>query len=141
MRLRFETTVPAIDQFWELFRTTNWNTEYQLTPEELTYAIRQNWYAVAAYDGEQLVGFGRVVSDGILHAMIYDLIVLPSYQGQGVGTQILEMLVQKCRQHKIRDIQLFCAVGKRGFYERRGFVARPNDAPGMDFGAETQQRS
>jgi ribosomal protein S18 acetylase RimI-like enzyme len=86
--MRFETTIPGIDQFWQLFQTTNWNTEYQLSPEELTNAVRHNWYAVAAYEGEQLVGFGRVATDGILHAMIYDLIVSPSHQGQGVGTQI-----------------------------------------------------
>jgi hypothetical protein len=33
----------------------------------------------------------------------------------------------------IRDIQLFCARGQRAFYEKRGFVARPDDAPGMQY--------
>lgn len=44
---------------------------------------------MAAYDGSRLVGFGRVVSDRVLHAMIYDMIVLPGYQGKGIGTMVL----------------------------------------------------
>jgi len=88
---------------------------------------------LGAYDDGRLVGFGRLVSDGILHAMIYELIVLPDYQGQGIGGKMLEKLVKKCQQAGVRDIQLFCACGKREFYEKRGFIARPDDAPGMQY--------
>ena len=95
--------------------------------------LANTWYMLAAYDGQQLVGFGRMVSDLVLHAMIYDMIVLPAYQGQGIGGEILERLVTKAQQTGIRDIQLFCARGKRSFYEKRGFVARPDEAPGMQY--------
>ena len=124
---------PPNDQFWELFQTTGWNENYQLTPEELMQALRSSWYVLSAYDGEQLIGFGRLVSDGVLHAMLYELIVLPKYQGQGIGGKILEKLVEKCKESGVRDIQLFCARGKREFYEKRGFTARPDEAPGMQF--------
>ena len=60
------------------------------------------------------------------------MIVLPEYQGQGIGRAILKDLVAKCKAHGIRDIQLFCATGKIRFYERYGFKARPDDAPGME---------
>jgi GNAT superfamily N-acetyltransferase len=62
-----------------------------------------------------------------------EMIVLPAYQGQGIGGEILRRLVGKCQQAGIRDIQLFCAHGKRAFYEKRGFFARPDDAPGMQY--------
>jgi GNAT superfamily N-acetyltransferase len=65
--------------------------------------------------------------------MIYELIVLPEYQGQGIGGKILEKLVRKCREDGVRDIQLFCVRGKRDFYEKRGFTVRFNDAPGMQY--------
>jgi ribosomal protein S18 acetylase RimI-like enzyme len=71
-----------------------------------------------------------------MHAMIYDLIVSPDFQNQGIGTRILEMLLKRCREANIRDIQLFCARGKQAFYEKRGFVARPQDAPGMQYRRE-----
>jgi len=133
MSINFRAELPASDQFWKLFQTTGWNVNYQLSPDELIQALRSSWYLLGAYDGERLVGFGRLVSDGIVHAMIYDLIVLPEYQGQGIGGKILERLIEKCRETGVRDIQLFCAKGKRPFYEKRAFVARPDDAPGMQY--------
>ncbi len=131
--VRYRVEVPAIEQYWDLFLTTGWNIEYHLVPKDLAQALQHSWYMVCAYDGDRLVGFGRVVSDTRLHAMIYDLIVAPGHQEQGIGSEILEQLVRRCRQEQICDIQLFCARGKRTFYEKRGFVARPDNAPGMQY--------
>jgi len=49
------------------------------------------------------VGFGRIVTDGILHAMVYDLITDPEYQGSGVGSEVLRMLVAKCHLNYARN--------------------------------------
>lgn len=125
--------IPPIDKLWPLFLSTGWNAEYALAPEELSDAVCRSWYVVSAYEGGRLVGFGRVVSDGVLHAMVYDLIVDPGFQERGVGSQVLEKLVKKCREANVRDVQLFSARGKAGFYEKRGFVPRPSDAPGMEW--------
>ena len=133
MNISYRSETPEKDQFWGLFQTTGWNENYQLSADELIQALNSSWYLLAAYNGHQLVGFGRLVSDGVIHAMIYELIVLPEYQGQGIGGNILERLVEKCKETGVRDIQLFCARGKREFYEKRGFVARPYEAPGMQY--------
>mgnify|MGYP000155805290 CR=1 FL=1 len=71
--------------------------------------------------------------EDLLGAKRIDLIVLPEVQRQGIGGEILDRLVKRCQEAHIRDIQLFCASGKRAFYERHGFVARPDDAPGMQY--------
>ena len=133
MPIEFRTEIPSRDQFWGLFQSTGWNEKYKLSPEDLMRALHSSWYLLGAYDGERLVGFGRLVGDEVLHAMIYEMIVLPGYQGQGIGGQILEKLVERCLEAGVRDIQLFCAAGKQDFYEKRGFVARPEDAPGMQY--------
>ncbi len=133
MNIDFRSEVPSRDQFWDLFQTTGWNENYRLTPDDLIKALDSSWYALCAYEEEQLVGFGRLISDGVLHAMIYELIVLPEHQGQGIGGKILERLIEKCVEAGVRDIQLFCATGIRKFYEKRGFVARSDDAPGMQY--------
>jgi GNAT superfamily N-acetyltransferase len=135
MTLRYQTFPPTSTQYFALFETTGWNDEYQLTPYDLAKAIAGSWYMVAAYEDDRLIGFGRIVSDSI-HAMIYDLIVTPDFQRQGIGGEILDRLVQHCQEAHIRDIQLFCAKGKREFYERHGFVTRPDDAPGMQYQAK-----
>lgn len=133
MEIIYSTELPPKDQYFSLFETTGWNEKYQLTPDELTQAVSNSQFTVSAYYGNRLVGFGRLVTDGILHAMIYEMIVSPDYQSKGIGAEILKMLIGKCKENNIRDIQLFCAKGKRAFYEKYGFEARPDDAPGMQY--------
>ena len=133
MNIEFRSEIPNRDQLWDLFQTTGWNVKYQLLPDDLVRALRASWHILCAYDGERLVGFGRLVSDGVLHAVIDELMVLPEYRGQGIGGEILERLVKKCRGAGVRDIQLFSARGKREYYEKRGFRARPDNAPGMQY--------
>jgi len=131
MTIRLSEQLPDKDEYFSLFLTTGWNKTYNATPSELERANKNSWLALSAYDENRLVGFGRVVTDFVLHAMIFDMIVLPDYQGKGIGTMIIETLVKKCNDQGIRDIQLFCAKGKRAFYEKNGFEARAEDAPGM----------
>lgn len=133
MSVEYKKSAPDINQFCSLFSTTGWNDTYHATTEELKLALSNSQFVVSAYSGEQLVGVGRIVTDGVLHAMIYEMIVLPAWQSKGIGTQILKMLLEWCEQRNIRDIQLFCARGKRGFYEKNGFLARPEDGPGMQY--------
>jgi GNAT superfamily N-acetyltransferase len=100
--------------------------------KQLYEAITHSWYMVSAYHDDVLVGFGRIISDGVLHALIIDVIVLPEYQLNGIGRAIMNRLVDECRTSNIKDIQLFCAKGKTVFYEKLGFSRRPDDAPGME---------
>jgi GNAT superfamily N-acetyltransferase len=137
MSIIYKIDLPLIDQYVTLFETTGWNSEYNLTKEELSISLSNSYYSVSAYDEDKLVGFGKIVSDGVVHAMIYEMIVDPDYQGEGIGSCILNMLVEKCLKNNIRDIQLFCAKGKKVFYERHGFTARLNSAPGMQYKRNT----
>jgi GNAT superfamily N-acetyltransferase len=132
MPLRYQTFPPTPEEYFALFETTGWNDEYHLTTLDLAKALKESAFMVSAYDEGRLVGFGRVMSDSI-HALIYDLIVAPDYQRQGIGGEILEQLVRRCQEAHIRDIQLFSARGRREFYERHAFAARPDDAPGMQY--------
>ncbi|MFC1563740.1 GNAT family N-acetyltransferase [candidate division KSB1 bacterium] len=132
MEIRYSTELPDKDQFFLLFETTGWNEEYLITKEELFEAAKNSWYTVSAYNEDKLVGFGRMISDGILHSLIIDLIVSPSCKRKGIGSEILKILVEKCRTNQVRDIQLFCARDVEEFYLKHGFVKRPDNAPGME---------
>lgn len=125
--------LPTINEYWDLFNTTGWNNEYKFTPIDLERAIEKSWYALSAFDSGKLIGFGRVLADGVHHALIVDLIVHPQYQGYGIGSLLLERLVAKCKEENIRDIQLFAAADKYEFYEKHGFEQRPRNAPGMQY--------
>lgn len=125
MKIAFDTALPTQDRLAELFHTTGWNEKLQLTEEELRAAAGESWYAVSAYDGDNLVGFGRIISDGVFHALIVDMMIAPEYQQRGIGNTLLKLLLSQCKSSGIS------ATGKKGFYEKSGFVDRPSDAPGM----------
>jgi GNAT superfamily N-acetyltransferase len=133
MTLEFRDEVPDRDAYFRLFESTGWNAEYHATAEDLHRAIRESWYLTAAWCGEELVGTGRVLSDGVFHGLIVDVIVAPAYQRQGLGARIMARLLDRCREARLLDVQLFCAKGKAPFYHRLGFVDRPADGPGMDY--------
>ncbi len=134
MGIKYLESNPNIRKFFNLFETTGWNKEYGFTEADLEQSIGKSWYSVSAYEEDNLCGYGRAISDGIHHALICEMIVDPEYQGRGIGKELLKMLVNKCKASKIRDIQLFCATGKKGFYEKNGFVVRNEQAPGMEIG-------
>lgn len=129
--ISYKHDLPSQDEYFRLFESTGWFRSRKPAKEELILTLTRSYFFVLAYDGNNLVGTGRVVSDGILHAMIYDMIIDPEYQRKGIGAKILNMIVEKCVEDNIGDIQLFCAQGKKEFYLKNGFEIRAEDAPGM----------
>jgi len=129
--MEYREIIPDIDEFWELFETTGWNDKYRFSKAELKKSLNESWYSVSVYKNDELIGFGRVISDGIYHALIADMIIHPDYQGDKIGSTVLKKLLKKCTENNIRDIQLFAAKGKSGFYKKHHFYIRPEEAPGM----------
>jgi ribosomal protein S18 acetylase RimI-like enzyme len=131
--LRFIAGVPEEDLYWDLFQTTGWNEKYRFSREELGRSLENSWHTVSVYSRRRIIGFGKVISDGVFHALIADLIVDTEFRGRGIGREIMERLVTRCREENIRDIQLFAARGKYSFYERLGSRKRDKDSPGMEY--------
>lgn len=101
-------------------------------PELLETAFRNSLLRVFAFDGSVLVGAGRALSDGVWRAAIYDVAVLPEYQGKGIGSKIIQHLVQTAQ---VDVITLYSVPGKEKFYEQFGFrkmktamIITPNEA-------------
>jgi len=128
----FREDPPESNAYYQLFESTGWNSDYKADEEELYASITNSWYALSAYnESNELVGFGRMVSDGCLYAFICDMIIAPAYQNQGIGSTILQRLMERCKEARIRVVWLFAAANKTGFYEKHGFDVRPLSAPGM----------
>lgn len=87
-------------------------------PELLERAFRNSGLSVFAFDGTTLVGAGRALSDGVWRAALYDVAVLPEYQGRGIGSAIIRHLIDAAG---VDVITLYAAPGREAFYERFGF--------------------
>lgn len=70
------------------------------------------------FDEDNLVGFGRAISDGEYQAAIYDVAVLPSYQGKGIGKMIIRTIVDN---NADCNFILYASPGKEPFYEKENF--------------------
>ncbi|XXG86015.1 hypothetical protein AAC387_Pa11g1007 [Persea americana] len=69
----------------------------------------------------RLVGFGRAVSDCGLTASIYDVAVIPSLQGLGIGHLIVKRIIRVLTSGGIYDIAALCSEKERLFFEACGF--------------------
>ncbi len=87
----------------------------------------------------RLIGFGRAISDGAYQAALYDVAVVPQYQGEGFGKMITEELLKKLPGIQV---MLYAKPGKENFYKRFGFrkmrtamvlAAHPDDMAAKGF--------
>lgn len=134
LAIEYTAEVPTAEEFERLFRSSGWTEALEIPADQLAATLPHAWYAVYARRGSQVVGTGLVLSDGALHALIVNVIVMPEVRGHGIGAEIMKRLVARCWEARVLQVQLFSARGKRGFDERLGFVARPEDGPGMELG-------
>ena len=71
---------------------------------------------ITAYDGERLVGCLRILSDGYFFGTITELLILPEYQKQGIGSQLLQF----ARENAPTMLYFGSQPGIEGFYEKNG---------------------
>jgi ribosomal protein S18 acetylase RimI-like enzyme len=81
--------------------------------------LQASYHVWLAIDNDKPVGFINAISDGILHAYIPLLEVLPAYQGQGIGSELVLRMVESLQG--IYAIDIVCDDQVAGFYQRLGF--------------------
>lgn len=87
-------------------------------PDKLRRAFESSYAVVYVFDSDRLIGLGRALSDGEYQAAIYDIVLLPEYQGKGIGKEIMKRL---CDQLPVENIVLYSVPGREGFYKKCGF--------------------
>ena len=91
-------------------------------------ALKNGLFNVSAICDGQVVGMGRLVGDGAMYWYLQEIVVLPEYQGKGIGKSIVNRLLEHIRSAAmpgtIIDIGLTAVKGKEPFYEKFGFLVR-----------------
>jgi N-acetylglutamate synthase-like GNAT family acetyltransferase len=118
------------DELGELLNLVDLPRSKSPTPKELAQIIADSAAYVTARHSGNLVGFGRVLSDGAAIAYINDMSVHPKYQRQGIGQHILELLMHAVGE--VSSIYLYTNTAdslylRNGFQpsEKRLYVYRP----------------
>ena len=94
-----------------------------LTREKLNRYLQFS-LCFGVYDGEQQVGFARVVTDYTTFAYLADVFILPSHQGQGLGKWLVECILQHPELQSLRKWTLNTRDAHT-LYERFGFQNDP----------------
>jgi len=87
-------------------------------PIELRQAFEASYAAIVVRDDGKLIGLARALCDGQYQAAIYDVVLLPEYQGQGVGKEIMRRLRDML---PVKNVILYAVPGREGFYAKLGY--------------------
>ena len=113
-------TSVSIDDVLHLYQAVGW-TNYTHQPQMLEQSLAHSLAIYVARDGEKIVGLVRLVGDGFSSVFIQDMIVLPSYQRQGIGGNLMKEALGDFKD--AYQVQLVTDQTEKtlGFYRSLGF--------------------
>ena len=113
--------VPA-GQVEALFKDAGWAGSIPSSQKEkYTLIFENSTWAFTVWDKDEMIAMVRVISDKIMAANIMDLAVLSEYRGQGIGSKLVELCVQKLPHG---DWFAHTSSDNFGFYEKCGFEVK-----------------
>ena len=112
--------VVKLEDVLHLYQAVGW-TNYTNQPQMLEQALPHSLAVYLAFDGEKIVGLIRLVGDGFSSVFVQDLIVLPTYQRQGIGSALMKQALGDFKG--AYQVQLVTEQTEKnvGFYRSIGF--------------------
>ena len=95
--------------------------------QQVDRALKNGLFNVSAICDGKVVGMGRLVGDGAMYWYLQEIVVLPEYQGKGIGKAIVTRLLAHIKASALPGTQahvgLIAVQGKEAFYEQFGFTS------------------
>ena len=112
--------IVKLEDVLHLYQAVGW-TNYTNQPQMLEQALSHSLVIYLALDGDAVVGLIRLVGDGFSSVFVQDLIVLPSYQRQGIGSSLMKEALEDFKE--AYQVQLATEQTEKnvGFYRSMGF--------------------
>ena len=99
------TFIPFVNQIWQ--------GDYDIERTQCALSRTRN---ITAYDNKMLIGCLRILTDGYFFGTITELLVLPEYQKQGVGSKLLQL----AKENTPTILYFGAQPEAEGFYEKNG---------------------
>ena len=123
--IRIKENINNVDEFNLLYDSVGWGAYDKKISKK---ALNNTYYSVSIYDDNKIIGYGRLIGDGICFMHIHDVMVMPEYQNKKIGTSIMNKLIEKIEtiEKENPDVRVYLGAskGKEGFYKRFGFIER-----------------
>ena len=109
-----------LEDILHLYQAVGW-TNYTNQPQMLEQALSHSLVIYLALDDDAVVGLIRLIGDGFSSVFVQDLIVLPSYQRQGIGSALMKDALEDYKE--VYQVQLATEQTEKnvGFYRSMGF--------------------
>ena len=108
-------------EYRALLTAVGWRPPEQ-PDEEVEAGLATTWNITARADDGRLIGLVRVMDDGLLYASIWDLIVAPDHQRQGIGRALLEAALERTAERRL--VSLIATSAGDALYRSAGFAER-----------------
>lgn len=115
--------VAPIDDFLRLRAITGLTPRTRAAAEK---ALPNSLFGVHIVRDNQVIAMGRIVGDGALNFDIVDIAVDPSHQGQGLGTEIMQAIMDYLDQAAMPSAYITLMADVPALYKKFGFkLSRP----------------
>ncbi|MFD0713054.1 GNAT family N-acetyltransferase [Paenibacillus sp. GCM10027626] len=88
------------------------------TPEKIRQSI-ENSLCYGVYDGEKMIGFARIITDGVTMYYLCDVFVLEAYRQQGISKELVRVITESSEFAGMTG--MLGTKDAHGLYEQYGF--------------------
>jgi len=96
--------------FWAKDRTIN----------DLKNCLANSDVVISLWVGQEIVGFGRALTDGIYRGVLWDIVIDQNHQGKGFGSLIVKNLLSSKKIKNTKKLYLM-TTNKKLFYSQFDF--------------------
>ena len=96
--------------FWAKSRTIN----------DLKKCLANSDVVISLWVGNEIVGFGRALTDGVYRGVLWDVVIDQNHQGKGFGTLIIKNLLSSKKIQRTKKLYLM-TTNKEEFYSKFSF--------------------
>ncbi|RIN28114.1 GNAT family N-acetyltransferase [Staphylococcus succinus] len=112
----YKFNINDVDEMMHVYHSNGWEGH---TQEDIITIFNMSTHVIIAKQDGNVVGFARALSDDVFNAAIYDVVVDVKYQSQGIGKNIMELMIK--RLGELSCIHLISMYSSEKFYESLGF--------------------